>query len=297
MTQGNREVILERKQAVVLFAGGVIALILVFALGVLFGRNMANRGTPKEQSQVAMKGLEPEKPKPVPSSTAEAAKPQTGDAAIKQKIDQQKPPEPSKPAKGETVTKGKVEKPIGKETKPETKEIAKAPQPGTATAVKPVETKKPETKPAPAQPSSAPIAPAKPVTAPLATAKPVTAPTTAATPAKPAEPKPGTTKPVETKPATKPEPAKPATTPAVSKGGFAIQVAAYPDKGTADELVGRLQANKWPAHLTTTAVPGKGTYYRVNLGPYSSRDQASKALSIFKSKEPKHKDSFVRATE
>jgi len=309
---------LERRQVVVLFAGGIIIALMVFVLGIGVGKYMAKAPERKFENDLAMRGLEPEIPKPVPSASAEAAKPQTGDAAIKQKIEQQKPPDPVKPAKGETVSKGKEQKPFGKE-KPGAKETAKAPQPAPATPVKPGEIKKPETKPVPAQPVTAPIMntkPGTPVAKPVETkpvalkpgeinktyeAKPVTTQISTMTPAKPAENKPGTAKPVETKPpVTKPaEPAvaKPVASPTAQKGGFAIQVSAYPDKSTADELVNKLKANKWPAYFTTTQVPGKGTYYRVNLGPYSSRDQATRALAIFKSKEPKHKDSFVKALD
>ena len=259
MAQGNQEVVLERKQAVMLGAGVVIVLILVFVLGVLFGRNIANRKALKEQSQVAQKALTSEPPKPVPSGTTETPTLAQGETSIQKKIDQQKPPEP-KPAKGDTVNKG---------TKPGAKETVK---PGTKPAGKEVAqgaTVKPTGKETPKTPT-----------------KEAKTPET-----KPAATKEATTKKPETKPAeTKPK----ETAPAPTKTSPAIQVASYPDKASAVDLVKKLKANKWPAYDEATEIPKKGTYYRVYLGPYSSKDQAAKALVIFKNKEPKYKDAFVR---
>jgi cell division septation protein DedD len=239
MTQGNREVILERKQAVMLFAGGVIALVLVFVLGVLFGRNMAERKGAKEQSQASQTALATEPVKPVPAGTA-AAPPSlvAGETALKQKIDQQKVP-PLKTEKGATAG-----------------QAAKTPAPATM----------------------------PPETAKTGTAAP---PKTAETKTQPATAKPAETKPAETKP-------KETAPPAPAKSGPSIQVASFPDKPSADELVKKLKADKWPAFEESTKIQGKGTYYRVCLGPYASREQANKALVIFKAKEPKYKDAFVR---
>jgi DedD protein len=110
-----------------------------------------------------------------------------------------------------------------------------------------------------------------------------------------------TTKTTETvkPPATKPSDAKPAetkpkeTAPVTPKEAWLIQVASFPDKATADQRVAELKAGKWPAYDVPAEVPGKGTYYRVYLGTYTSQEQASKALIIFKSKETKYKDAFV----
>lgn len=234
MAQGNREVILDRKQAVMLGSGVVLALVLVFVLGVLFGRNMADRKGAKDQSRTAEAALAVEQPKPVPAATVEAPAAATGETAIKQKIEQQKVPAP-KIEKNATVTKP------GKPPAAPTKEAAKP-----ATTAKPA---------ASAQP------PAKP------------APTTGAT-AKPAAAK--------------------ETAPATTKSGPVIQVAAFPDKASAEELTAKLKASKWPAFTQKVEIPGKGTFYRVCLGPYANLEQAKKALVIFKSKEPKYQDAFVR---
>jgi len=264
MAPANREVILERKQVVMLFAGGVVALVLVFVLGVLFGRNMANRKGAREQSQAGQTALATEPAKPVPAATAETPPaPGAGETALKQKIDQQKVP-PVKPEKGETAAK--AAKTGAGETKPAGKESSKLLETKTPPAsMKPGETKKTETKPP-------------------ETTKTGTAPAgkTAGTKTPPAAAKPGETKPKESAP------------PAPAKSGPSIQVASFPDKPSADELVKKLKADKWPAFEETSKIPDKGTYYRVCLGPYASKDQANKALVIFKAKEPRYKDAFVR---
>jgi len=239
---GEREVILERKQAILLFAGGMIALVLVFVLGALFGKNLANRKLARDKAQNAQKALFPERPNAVLGTTVE---PLTGSTVmqitkapkaedkIMQKIkEQQPPPQVTGPAKGSTA-------------KPKT-EAAPPAAAGT-------------------KPAAAAVAPTKPATSAQAaeTTKAV-APTSA--------------------------PAKPA-------GNFALQIASFPDKASADDLVNKLKADKWDAFSAPTDIPGKGIYYRVYVGHYQTREQANKALVIFKSKESEHKDAFVRKLE
>jgi len=220
MKQASREVILGRNQAIALFVGGVIALILVFVLGVLFGKNMAGRSEAREQSQAAAEALSPEKPGPAPSTTAATALAR-GETAIQQKIAEQKPPaELSKVAKGETASKTKTSKPSALQT-------AKATETAKAPAAKTTETKPKE------------------------------------------------------------------TAPSAQKEAWLIQVASFPDKASADQLVARLKSGKWPAYDAPAQVPGKGTYSRVYLGTYTSKEQAGKALIIFKSRETEYKDAFV----
>jgi cell division septation protein DedD len=144
-------------------------------------------------------------------------------------------------------------------------------------------TAKPKTPAAPpaaagTKPAATTPAPAKPATPPAAAA----VPTKPATGAKAAE----TTKTVA-----------PAAPPAKPAGNFAIQVASFPDKLSADDLVKKLKADKWDAYSTPTDIPGKGIYYRVYVGHYETKDQADKALLIFKSKETEHQDAFVRKLE
>lgn len=243
---GEREVILERKQVVLLFGGGVIALILVFVLGVLFGKNLAERRASKQPAQIAKQAVFPEKTVPGPKTpgetqvaqgaTAPGIKLATGETAkILEKINEQQPP-------------------------PELTGTAKE------------ATTKPTTPPTTSKPTTTTTAPpSKPVTAPATTTKPTT---------------------TETKPQPLPN--------------FAIQVAAFevasfPDKAQAqakaDELVKKLKTNKWDAYWVLTDIPGKGLWYRVYVGRYETRELADKALTVFKSKEPEHKDAFIRKLE
>jgi len=236
--QGEREVILERKQAVLLFAGGALALILVFILGVLFGRNLATRKLAQDQAQIAKQAAFPEKPKPILGATAQA-----------------------QPVAGATV---------------QTPKAAATPEAKILEKIK-------EQQPPPQLTGAAKGSTAK-TAAPATTAKPATT-TTPATATKPA-PTTTTTKPATTQP-----------TPAQPLPNFAIQVAAFPDKASADDLINKLKANKWDAYSAPTDLPGKGIFHRVYVGRYATREQADKAIVIFKSKEPDHKDAFIRKLE
>lgn len=233
--QGEREVVLERKQAVLLFAGGILALFLVFALGVLIGKNIANLKQGKSQAQTAKEAVFPAETEPVSGATVEpslargatapAVMPATGETAkIMQKIKEQQPPQITGPAKGSTS------------------------KPATSSSQASATTSKPST--APTTPS---------------TTKPATA---------------TTTKPVAQK-----------------LPNFAIQVAAFPDQATAEELVKKLKGNKWDAYSVPIDIPGKGIWYRVYVGRYDTKALADKALVVFKSKEQAHQDAFVRKME
>ncbi len=232
--QGEREVILERKQAVLLFAGGALALILVFVLGVLFGRNLANRKLAQEQAQVAKQAAFPQGPQSLPGATA-AALPEIGATVQTAK---------SPVASGDTILqKIRAQQPPSRLTGPAKGSTAKP-----TIAVKPASTTPTTTKPT--------------TTTPIATKPPAT-----------------------TKPATQPLP------------NFAIQVAAFPDQASADDLLKKLKADKWDVYSVPTQIPGKGIFQRVYVGRYSTRVQADKAIVIFKSKEPDHQDAFIRNLE
>jgi cell division protein FtsN len=62
---------------------------------------------------------------------------------------------------------------------------------------------------------------------------------------------------------------------------ISLQVAAYGDRSQADSLVKKLigQGHVKP-HIVEREVPQKGTYYRVRVGPYSSKQQADRAKEM-----------------
>jgi len=89
----------------------------------------------------------------------------------------------------------------------------------------------------------------------------------------PALPKTPDKKPDAPPAAAKPEPVKAA---AQSKA-FALQVASYQDSTQAKELLSRLDGKGYgKARVVKAEVPGKGTYFRVRLGPFPDRAKAQK---------------------
>jgi cell division protein FtsN len=74
-------------------------------------------------------------------------------------------------------------------------------------------------------------------------------------------------------PAPVPEP-KPEARPAQK---LTLQVAAYGDRSQADGLLKKLVGQGYEnPHIAEREVPGKGTYYRVRVGPFTSREEASR---------------------
>jgi len=109
------------------------------------------------------------------------------------------------------------------------------------------------------------------------------------TPAPPGKPAGETPAPTKTaKAETEPSPLPPS-----SSGPYCIQVAASQKKEEAETLKGKLAEKKFEAYVVKAEVPGKGTFFRVRIGHYKSKAQADKALRIFKSREPGHKEAFV----
>jgi len=64
-----------------------------------------------------------------------------------------------------------------------------------------------------------------------------------------------------------------------SPGAWAIQVAATRDESQGDQLVARLEKMGYRVYLTKAAVAGKGTWYRVRVGGYTSRQAAEADLA------------------
>ncbi len=87
-------------------------------------------------------------------------------------------------------------------------------------------------------------------------------------------------------PATKPaEPAKPTPVAQTGNSGHAVgagegsltvQVAAFNELGPAQQAVARLKNSGVEARLVKAEVPGKGTWYRVQVGRYTSESEAAK---------------------
>jgi len=63
---------------------------------------------------------------------------------------------------------------------------------------------------------------------------------------------------------------------------FTIQIASLKDSGIADRLVERLKKGGYPAYRSIGKVPGKGIWYRVRVGNFNSRSEASPTYNRLK---------------
>jgi len=98
-------------------------------------------------------------------------------------------------------------------------------------------------------------------------------------------------------------PAAPAAAPAAAKppagtvpsGAFTLQLGASPNREDAERMVSRLREKGYAPYITTAEVPGKGTYYRVRMGSFATREAATRYLEDFK-RETKT-EAFVASTK
>jgi len=86
--------------------------------------------------------------------------------------------------------------------------------------------------------------------------------------------------------ARKPSPEKKTTTaaPNVPEGAFTLQVASLRDAKMADEMVSRLRREGYQAVQSGVMIPGKGRWYRVQVGRFSDRQAANATIRALESK-------------
>jgi DedD protein len=128
-------------------------------------------------------------------------------------------------------------------------------------------------------PAERPLKPASPARQPFAAE---TAVARAETPAR-AAPAVAASKPVG-KPAAKPEAATAPAPAAAAPGGFQVQVAAYQAKVDASSVRDRLVRKGYPAFVTE-ATTSAGTWFRVRVGGYPTRDEAQAVATRLKREE------------
>jgi cell division septation protein DedD len=78
--------------------------------------------------------------------------------------------------------------------------------------------------------------------------------------------------------------AQPSPAPAsVATGGsYIIQVASVQKIDGAQDLIGRLSKNGYPAFVEKTDLGSKGVWYRVYVGPFASKSAADGAASTLR---------------
>ncbi len=91
--------------------------------------------------------------------------------------------------------------------------------------------------------------------------------------------------PVESTPAEQPkEPAR-VVTPAGDAGGkFTVQVGSFNVESQANERISSLRAVGFDARSTVVEIPGRGTWYRVQVGRFVEREEAAKTAAQLRDK-------------
>ena len=89
-------------------------------------------------------------------------------------------------------------------------------------------------------------------------------------------------------------PAKPADGTGTA-GAFTLQLGASQNREDAERMVSRLREKGYAPYIVTAVVPGKGTFYRVRMGSFATREAAGRYLEDFK-RETKT-EAFVASTK
>lgn len=256
------DVSLDNRQIVSLLIAGIIVMGAVFVLGVVVGKKLADNAQTAAapdllsaldaNAQALKQAREAEQPltfqdELTRKSGSDASKPGTVTVAIPPPAPKPKPVEP--PAAAEPQV---AEAPAPSEaelTAPPTDDDY-APTP----TAKPAETKVAESKPAPA--------PGKVEPAPV--------PTRTTIPAQGSGLKDAIAR------------ATQRPTEAVPGGAFTLQISAFQSRSEAERFAAKLRDRGYAPYIVTAEVPNKGTWYRVRMGSFPSRDAASRYLADFK---------------
>ena len=79
--------------------------------------------------------------------------------------------------------------------------------------------------------------------------------------------------------------------PAGREGGYQLQVSSFRTQNEADTFSTQLRARGHKAYVVEAHVPGRGTWYRVRIGPFTSQHAAASYRSGFEGRE--HVDPFI----
>jgi DedD protein len=73
--------------------------------------------------------------------------------------------------------------------------------------------------------------------------------------------------------------------PAGREGGYQLQVSSFRTQNEADTFSGQLRARGHKAYVVEAHVPGRGTWYRVRVGPFTSQHAAASYRAGFEGRE------------
>ncbi|MCY1023747.1 SPOR domain-containing protein [Pyxidicoccus sp. MSG2] len=295
------DVSLDNRQIVSLLIAGIVVMGAVFVLGVVVGKKLAGnvqtasapdllsaldanaQALQDVQQKDAQLTFQDELTKKAASehvAVAPAPKPSAKPAAPAEKPAAAKPSEPTptaeRPKLAPTPDPDTGELPPEEPEEPETVVAAEAPTAPTPAAV----AQKPE--PVKAEPAKAEVARAEVKAVPVSGKVEV-----AAVPTRTTNKEGGGLK--EAIARTAQPPAQ-----AVKGGAFTLQISSFPDRQEAERFAARLRGDGYAPYILAAEVPGRGTWYRVRMGSFATKDDASRYQSDFK-RETKL-DAFVAGT-
>jgi len=67
-----------------------------------------------------------------------------------------------------------------------------------------------------------------------------------------------------------------------SDGSWTLQLSAYQEKGEADRFAAGLRDKGYAPYIVEANIPGKGTWYRVRMGRFPTKDAASRYMDDFR---------------
>ncbi len=65
-------------------------------------------------------------------------------------------------------------------------------------------------------------------------------------------------------------------------GTWTVQLSAYQDKGEADRFAAGLRDKGYAPYIVEATIPGKGTWFRVRMGRFGTKDAASRYMDDFR---------------
>ncbi|MHB8879132.1 MAG: SPOR domain-containing protein, partial [Myxococcaceae bacterium] len=69
---------------------------------------------------------------------------------------------------------------------------------------------------------------------------------------------------------------------AVPGGAFTLQLSASQDRAEADRFVSKLRGQGYAPFITEAQVAGRGTWYRVRMGSFATKEAAGRYLQDFR---------------
>ncbi|MBN9684769.1 MULTISPECIES: SPOR domain-containing protein [unclassified Corallococcus] len=287
------DVSLDNRQIVSLLIAGIVVMGAVFVLGVVVGKKLASDAQTAEAPDLlsaldanaqVLNDARQDPPltfpdeltrktgsEPLPPLPKAAAKPEAPKVAAKPEVKPEAKPEP-KPAE---APKAATKPTLAPTPDPDTGELPAmdAAEEDAIANGKPL--LKPEPKPAEPAKVAAAAKPEPKVVEPVK-GKVEETPVATRTAARDGGMKEAIAR-AQALPAEPPRPSE-----AVKGGAFTLQLSAFQSRQDADRFAARLRDKGYAPYILAAEVPGKGTWYRVRMGSFASKEAAGRYLTDFK---------------